>query len=473
MGFGDIIPLCPENTFGGKSTAANPKWTHVSAADESTWFRGDPTLPRLLPHSQVHHLQNHRDAEHGGRRGSVKELLQGDYYNLRENGFSGIAYGEKPPDASVDGSCFQPGVAGEMTGMQERAFFKHQAHDELNRTYVSRVVKGDFMYGDMKKRPRLNVTNKIALNRMAASKPSSRSQSTLAKRTGATPTSPPGDWRHPQRREAERIANATGELFDKKAHYDVLDFLTKTSQGNRESLESLFGSMLGPTDLRPDAALGAVSHDTRPDAEIASVHSPFDSAARPGTAAVMERSERDLQRSVANQLHKTKVPGMFPRHSLSTDLTKPDPPSLPAMLRVCPRKLTMRNGAASADARILTPKFGVSNLHKQRLMGHRSDCTGKIGHVTSFDERIRDLRKALRDHVYLKVKDKKEGWRWFDPDALGYIDVHCLYCIVQEFMIDATMEECTALHSMLDLDGSLTPLHCAYPCASDGGALYA
>jgi len=115
----------------------------------------------------------------------------------------------------------------------------------------------------------------------------------------------------------------------------------------------------------------------------------------------------------------------------------------------------------------------VSNLHKQRLMGHRSDCTGKIGHVTSFDERIRDLRKALRDHVYLKVKDKKEGWRWFDPDALGYIDVHCLYCIVQEFMIDATMEECTALHSMLDLDGSLTPLHCAYPCASDGGALYA
>jgi len=473
MGFGDIIPLCPENTFGGKSTAANPKWTHVSAADESTWFRGDPTLPRLLPHSQVHHLQNHRDAEHGGRRGSVKELLQGDYYNLRENGFSGIAYGEKPPDASVDGSCFQPGVAGEMTGMQERAFFKHQAHDELNRTYVSRVVKGDFMYGDMKKRPRLNVTNKIALNRMAASKPSSRSQSTLAKRTGATPTSPPGDWRHPQRREAERIANATGELFDKKAHYDVLDFLTKTSQGNRESLESLFGSMLGPTDLRPDAALGAAAHDTRPDAEIASVHSPFDSAARPGTAAVMERSERDLQRSVANQLHKTKVPGMFPRHSLSTDLTKPDPPSLPAMLRVCPRKLTMRNGAASADARILTPKFGVSNLHKQRLMGHRSDCTGKIGHVTSFDERIRDLRKALRDHVYLKVKDKKEGWRWFDPDALGYIDVHCLYCIVQEFMIDATMEECTALHSMLDLDGSLTPLHCAYPCASDGGALYA
>jgi hypothetical protein len=91
-------------------------------------------------------------------------------------------------------------------------------------------------------------------------------------------------------------------------------------------------------------------------------------------------------------------------------------------------------------------------------MGHRADCTGKLGHVTTSEERIRDLRKHLRDHIYMKVKDKKEGWRWFDPDGLGYIDVQGLFCVAQEFMIDCTVEECKELHKMLDVDGLLPPI---------------
>jgi len=110
------------------------------------------------------------------------------------------------------------------------------------------------------------------------------------------------------------------------------------------------------------------------------------------------------------------------------------------------------------DTRVLTPKFGVTTLHKDRLLGHRAECTGKIGHVTTFEERIRDLRKALRDHIYMKTKTNREGWRWFDPDALGYIDVQSLYCVTQEFMIDCTMDECIALHKILDLDGPLPEL---------------
>jgi hypothetical protein len=95
----------------------------------------------------------------------------------------------------------------------------------------------------------------------------------------------------------------------------------------------------------------------------------------------------------------------------------------------------------------------VTTLLKQRLMGHRAECTGKIGHLTSFEERIRDLRKALRDHIYVKANDKKEAWKWVNPDSLGYIDVQSLYYTMREFMIDCTVEECAALHGMLDLDG--------------------
>ena len=308
---GEFIPLCPETRVGGKSTAANPD--HVSAGVESAWYRGDPTMPRLLK------AQHRGEPAPDHSVGMMKSILQGDFYNLRENGFSSIVHSQKAPDFSVDGSYFQPGVKGDMTSQQERAFFKKQAHDDLNRTYVSRIVKGDFMYGDLKKRPRLNVTNKIAQNRMAASKPNSRSQSALERRTGASPTAQ-SDWRPPQRREAERIANASGALFDRKAHYDVLDFLAKTSQENRESLEGLFGSMLGPTDRRPHATTRTDTQDTRPAAEVTIVHSPSgdSGAVRPGTASVMERSERDLQRTVAAQLHKNKPPGTCPQRWLST-----------------------------------------------------------------------------------------------------------------------------------------------------------
>jgi len=111
-------------------------------------------------------------------------------------------------------------------------------------------------------------------------------------------------------------------------------------------------------------------------------------------------------------------------------------------------------GWCTEDKRIRTPGFGHSNIHKARLMGHRAECTGKVGYVPGHDERIRDLRKSLRDHIYLKVKNKREAWRWFDPDALGYIDVHGLYCIAQEFMIECTVDECTSLHRLLDIDGA-------------------
>jgi len=288
---------------------------------------------------------------------------------------------------------------------------------------VSRVLRGDFIYGNQsgkrsKSKPP-NMTRFIARNRMEASKPSSRSVSAMEKRSGRDLSST--DTRPAQRRAAEKITDSCADLIDPKAKFQVVDYLTKSSKETRDSLEGLFASIQAAsrtkeaplTEYRPGRPTG--SYDV----------------VRPGTAAVMERSERDVQQAVAQA-------ALAESYSLT----------------------------AAGEKRISTPKFGAATLHKGRLMGHRAECTGKYGYVPTSEERVRDLRKMLRDFIYMKAKDLKAAWRWFDPDALGYVDAQGLYCIAQEFMIDCTMEEMTALHRMLDVDGACS--WCLFICSKIG-----
>ena len=75
--FPPILPLGPETAVGGKLGPERPV-PEVSGALESTWFRGNPSLQRV---SRV---------PRGAKEDLVKTVLRGDYYNVRENGFSTI-----------------------------------------------------------------------------------------------------------------------------------------------------------------------------------------------------------------------------------------------------------------------------------------------------------------------------------------------------------------------------------------------
>lgn len=290
MTIGATIPLCPETAKGGKSTKFTPAAARDSAAEEATWYRGDPTKQRVV---QSKHHGN--EDGFGIESTLMKSLLQGEYYDLRQNGFSSIHDSAKVPKHSTDGSYFQPGVKAEMTKQQERAFFKLQVHDENNRSYMSRVIKAEYLYGDMKTHPKLAISNIIARNRLEASKPNSRSRSAMQKRIGELRLR--NDWRSPQRQVAERIAKESCELFEKNALLDVTEFLTKTSKESRESLEGLFGSILSNASQRSLRS----SNNVRP---LSPVLGCTDGTVRPGTAAIMERSERDQQRAV-DRLHKS------------------------------------------------------------------------------------------------------------------------------------------------------------------------
>jgi hypothetical protein len=290
---------------------------------------------------------------------------------------------------------------------------------------VSRVLRGDFIYGNASaKKPPLkrSISQIIARNRREASKPSSRSVSAMEKRNGRDLSNT--DTRPAQRRVADRIADTCADFIDSKAKFQVVDYLSKTSNANRDSLEGLFASIRSASKSK--SLLSREGPQQSSDKAASRLMSGPDGMSRPGTAAVMGRSERDVQQAIGAQISQAA------EGKLMVD-----------------------------DKRIATPKFGVSTLHKGRLVGHRAECTGKFGYVPTSEERIRDLRKMLRDFIYMKTKDLKAAWRWFDPDALGYVDVQGLYCIAQEFMIECTMEEMAALHRVLDLDGGFQRCVCS------------
>jgi hypothetical protein len=406
-------PLNPEVPYDHKCMKFTPQ--EISGAEDTKWYRGDPAQQRVRQTRAKYDNDS-----------LMKSVLRGDYYNLRENGYSTIREDARLPWAYKDGSTFKPGLKTDvsMTRLQERSFFKLQQHDDYNRTLVSRVMRGDFMSADLSKKPRLNISNIITRNRRAASKPSSRSQSALDTRTGRECTR--SDGKIEKRVAAERIASDYCDLIDVKAQRELVDFLARTSKESQASVEGLFESIRASSSKvrREQASKDAMLpvQDSREDSKDSrsclAISTGYSTSQRPGTASVMERSARDLHHTIASQLHK-------------------DSPE---------------------DRRISTPKFGLSNLYKDRLMGHRAQCTGRFGHVPTSEERIRDLHKALRDHIYVKAKEKRDAWRWFNPDALGYIDVQGLFCIAQEFMIDCTEEECAALHRSLDLDGIVSLL---------------
>ena len=295
----DTGPLSPEIAVGGKSTKFNPP--HFSAAHESTWYRGDPAKQRILAIKPI---------DEGGPQlpsNLAKDVLQGSFYSKRENGFSSIHDNAKVPNDSTDGSNVYPGVLAHLTRLQERAFFKSQVHDEYNRTYVARVLEGQFMYGGATTHPKLNTKNIITRNRRAASKPNSRSQSAVDKRAGLEYIA--SDLQSPQRRAAERITNEAADLLDCKAQRVVADFLSRETKENRESFEELFGSIRSSSKR----ARGFMSADHMQNLSLSTGYQDSDTPVRPGTAAVMERSNRDFQRAVSTQLQRDH-PGMNPTH---------------------------------------------------------------------------------------------------------------------------------------------------------------
>ena len=401
--FPPFLPLGPETAVGGKLVPERPV-PEISGALESTWFRGNPSLQRV---SRV---------PRGAKEDLVKTVLRGDYYNVRENGFSTIKEDGTMPAANKDSSVFMPGVKAPMTKLQERSFFRTQQHDQLNRSLMSRLIKNEFQASETKTKSQLKINNIISRNRRNASQPASRSQSAMDHRTflkqGILLNGRPS-----KRQAAGQIALEFAELFDPKATNEVVDFLSRTSQENRKSFEDLLGSIRS-TAKQPQSAEGAPVHQNRGAGMMDNLPG---TSQRPVMDAAMDLSERD---------NTARVP------DLGYTIYK------------------------SAVPRLGTPSLGPTTLLQDRMKGHKPVteydnpyAQSKVDYRATAEERVRDLRKQLRDRIYIKAPNKLAAWRWFDPNAMGYFDHHTLWYIAQEFMIDCTLEECAALHRLLDIDG--------------------
>ncbi|KAJ1479350.1 hypothetical protein T484DRAFT_1903041 [Baffinella frigidus] len=200
-----------------------------NAANHNEWFVGDPNRPRVLPQRQ--------SADFGPPMNSqgnlIKGLLQGQFYNLRENGYSTIHENGKEPGLDVDGSVFEPGVPADMTVRQERAFFKFAAHDKAtSRTIISNILSNKYGAGQLSASASIG-PNYINKNKTLASRTPLRNTSTtngssMSKRGRATPD--------------ELIAEGSAVL-DARSRGRVQTWLRGASEEEREKFRRVIGSL--------------------------------------------------------------------------------------------------------------------------------------------------------------------------------------------------------------------------------------
>ena len=89
----------------------------------------------------------------------MKQLVEGEFYGLRENGHSepGIVF-QKPMKlpASIDSSDFRPGVQSHLNDRQTLRFFKKQEFDpNTNSTVMSQLITNRYQlyYQEVAKLP--------------------------------------------------------------------------------------------------------------------------------------------------------------------------------------------------------------------------------------------------------------------------------------------------------------------------------
>eukprot|EP00281_Chroomonas_sp_CCMP1168_P015390 CAMPEP_0206219132 /NCGR_PEP_ID=MMETSP0047_2-20121206/4161_1 /ASSEMBLY_ACC=CAM_ASM_000192 /TAXON_ID=195065 /ORGANISM="Chroomonas mesostigmatica_cf, Strain CCMP1168" /LENGTH=216 /DNA_ID=CAMNT_0053641665 /DNA_START=416 /DNA_END=1063 /DNA_ORIENTATION=+ len=166
----------------------------------------------------------------------IKNLVQGDYYGVRENGFSSIKPSAEIPPVEKDGSNFQPGVDAEMTEPQKRAFFRMQEHDDHNRTMVANIIAHRYMMPNLSK-AQPKGSNMLQRNKKRVKETQKLKQATGQARVAMKP--------HNKEEEAFRILSDIAPMVDQHARPEVLDWLIKASKEEQESFTKIFKSRGG------------------------------------------------------------------------------------------------------------------------------------------------------------------------------------------------------------------------------------
>jgi hypothetical protein len=198
----------------------------------------------------------------------------------------------------VDGSVFEPGVPAEMTTQQTRAFFKFQAHDPATlRTVMANILSHKYSEEPLSTGSE-RALNFVAKNRLAASRTPMRS--TTRSLSGSTS-------RRRRASPAALLEDGAG-LIDARSRGRVESWLRGASAKERAAFQRVMSALDRETKAQqgrvdapkapPASAPPELAERPRSSSAATAAHGGGE-ARRPGTASLLERSEREVERAVA------------------------------------------------------------------------------------------------------------------------------------------------------------------------------
>ena len=116
------------------------------------------------------------------------------------------------------------------------------------------------------------------------------------------------------------------------------------------------------------------------------------------------------------------------------------------------RERALATAAAKAGVTLPIPETGENRLFNPMFM--KSRAVGNVSDEAEIKEgRMMELKKLVMDKIYIKCKNVRNAWRWFDSECNGFVDPTMLHNTISEFQIECDREDVENLHRHMDIDG--------------------